>query len=194
MEHKKVSPIQAQASTGYVGVLCVVVLLCVTSSQPITGAEDLFIPLMCTADATVGLHEAYQEEENETTETYEPRTFSKSKFSLTENQTFRELLSDEDVDLYLTLQDLQTDVTFEYSCMKIKGWGERTGYSCVNSPPTEMLAIDPAILRFSRASVGAWTFYTAEDLSDSAVLFVEKGTCVHTTSEHNQSDTQERSN
>ncbi len=162
-------------------------LFFLTSSQPIAGSEDEFTPLMCTADTTVGLHDAYDEEA--ATEMYEPRMFNKSEFKLTENRTFQELLGDEDVDLYLTLQDVKTEVSFEFSCQEIRGWGQRHGYSCVNSPPTEMLAVDPTTLRFSRASVGAWTFYTAEDLNDSAVLFIEKGSCVRNSSTQNQDET-----
>ena len=174
------------------GVLGGFVLFFLTSSQPIAGSEDEFVPLMCTADTTVGLHDAFDEEE--ATENYEPRLFNKSEFKLTENRTFQELLADEDVDLYLTLQDVKTEVLFEYSCQEIRGWGQRQGYSCVNSPPTEMLAVDPTTLRFSRASVGAWTFYTAEDLNDSAVLFIEKGSCMHISSAQSQDETDEQSN
>lgn len=164
----------------------------VASSQPITGSEDSFVPLICTADTTVGLYDAFVE--GEATEKYEPRVFLSSEFKLVENRTFQEMLADENVDLYLTLQDVKTEVTFEYSCSNVKGRGERRGYSCVNSPPTEMLAFDPTSMRFSRASVGGWTFYTAEDLNDSAVLFVEKGTCKHAPIESSKDEPDEQSN
>ena len=177
MKSKEVVQPRAKTSIASSGVLCAFALVFVVSSQPITGSEDSFIRLHCSADTTVGLHDAYQEEDS--TEMYEPRVFLNSEFNLFENRTFRDLLAEESVDLYLTLQDEQTKVNFEYSCSKVNGRGKRLGYSCVNSPPTEMLAFDPVSLRFSRASVGGWTFYTAEDLNDSAVLFVEKGTCVH---------------
>ena len=192
MESKLDTPSKKHASIVSAGVLCGFVLFFLTSSQPIAGSEDEFIPLICTADTTVGLHDAFDEEE--ATERYEPRLFNKSEFKLTENRTFQELLADEDVDLYLTLQDVKTEISFEYSCRKIRGWGQSHGYSCVNSPPTEMLAVDPTTLRFSRASVGAWTFYTAEDLNDSAVLFIEKGSCVRDSSTHSQDETDEQSN
>lgn len=192
METQKETLSKERPAIASAGVLCGFVLLFVTSSQSIVSAEDLFVSLMCTADTTVGLHDAYQKDE--AAEAYESRLFNSSEFKLVENRTFRELLAEEDVDLYLTLQDEETDVSFEYSCQEIKGWGQRHGYSCVNTPPTEMLAIDPTTLRFSRASVGAWTFYTAEDLNDSAVLFIEKGTCVPTSGTQSQDETDEQSN
>lgn len=187
MDLKRADSKKTRAPTTSVGVLCGIALLILASSQPITGSDELFVPLMCRADTTVGLHDAH--EEDDVQETYEARMFNTSTFTLVENRTFRDLLADEDVDLYLTLRDGQTKVTFEYSCRKIRGWNQRQGYSCANSPPTEILAIDPKTLRFSRASVGAWTFYTANDLSDSAVLFVEKGVCVHNTKSNEPSET-----
>lgn len=182
---------KARATITSIAVLSAFVLTCVVSSQRITGSVEVFIPLICTADTTVGLHDAYQEDDS--AETYDPRVFLSSEFKLEENRTFRDLLADEDVDLYLTLHDVKTDVAIEFSCKSVEGRGQRSGYSCVNSPPTEMLAMDPKTLRFSRASVSGWTFYTAEDLKDSAVLFVEKGTCEQASSARGQEKNDEPS-
>lgn len=192
MKSRERAKLRARVCLVSIAIPSVFAMLFVASSQQIAGSEDSFVPLICTADTTVGLHDAFVE--GEATETYEPRVFLSSEFKLVVNLTFQEMLADENVDLYLTLQDVKTDVTFEYSCSNIKGRGERRGYSCVNSPPTEMLAIDPTSMRFSRASVGGWTFYTAEDLNDSAVLFVEKGTCVQASSEHKSDKPEKQSN
>ncbi len=153
----------------------VLLLSIVSASSSDEAPVELFPALTCEADAMVGLHDVL--EEVSPIESYETYEIPASRFNLFENLTFRDLLGDEDVDLYLSFQAEDSSDVHEYTCTKIKGLGSRKGYSCVNSPPTDLLTIDPTSLRFTRASAGAWTLYTASELGRSTTLFVEKGTC-----------------
>ncbi len=157
------------------GVVLAAALLVVPASTELVDSPDLFQTVLCVADHTVGLHDKVEQET--VVENFEPGVFSTSRFRLTENLTFRDLLESEDIDLYVSLHSDESTDIHEFTCERVQGFGERSGYSCVNNPPTEILTFDPESLRFSRASVGAWTLYTASDTGTSATLFVEKGTC-----------------
>ena len=155
--------------------MVIVLVSIVPSSSAIDESQGEFLALSCVADATVGLHDVL--EEQSPIETYEARSFKPSRFTISENLTFRDLLDDEGVDLYLSLSTATSTDVHEYTCTKVIGFGKRTGFSCTNTPPTEILTLDTTSLRFARASVGAWTLYSASDSGKSATLFVEKGTC-----------------
>lgn len=155
--------------------LLLLVLTIVSASSSVDESESDFPVLVCEADVKVGLQDDL--EEVSPIESYETRVIAASRFKLFENLTFRDLLDDEDVDLYLSFQSEESPNVHEYTCKRIKGLGNRKGYSCVNNPPSELLTLDPTTLRFARASVGAWTLYTASESGASVTLFVEKGTC-----------------
>lgn len=153
----------------------ILVLTIVSASSSVDESVSKFPELVCEADAKVGLHDVL--EDAAPVESYETRVIATAGFRLSENLTFRDLLGDEDVDLYLSFQAEGSKDVHEYTCRRIKGLGSRKGYSCVNNPPSELLTLDPTTLRFARASVGAWTLYTAAETGTSATLFVEKGMC-----------------
>ncbi|MCY4143730.1 MAG: hypothetical protein OXG08_08615 [Gammaproteobacteria bacterium] len=173
MTKKKQTPIPTVR--GILAASLVLLLTIVSASSSVEESVELFPVLTCEADAKVGLHDVLEEVSQ--IESYETQVIPASRFKLFENLTFRDLLGDEDVDLYLSFQAEDSSDVHEYTCTRIKGLGNRKGYSCLNSPPSELLTIDPTSLRFARASVGAWTLYTASELGRSATLFVEKGSC-----------------
>jgi len=99
-------------------------------------------------------------------------------------------------DLFLTMRP-RNENPVELRCRQIQGRGGEFGYSCTNTPPSELLLINPENLRFTRTSIGGWTFADSPDrksaLDDSPSgnsstdelsenlgddsLFVEYGTC-----------------
>ena len=83
------------------------------------------------------------------------------------------------VDLYLTLETGAEEEaqTTELECRRVRGADQSVGYSCVNLPPSEMLLINAGTLRFTRTSVGGWTFAGASETAGGDSIFVEYGTC-----------------
>ena len=137
-----------------------------------------WLPLTCKAEKTVGLHD-HIEETGAQVESYDPSVFVPSTFRLRENTTFSELLDAEHVDLYVTLRDDAADLESEFECNRVRGANKAKGFSCRNTPPSEILMIDPDTLRFTRSAVGGWTFFSATDTVNGASLFVEFGSCEH---------------
>ena len=147
----------------------------------IANAEPATLPpLDCVAEQTGGFHDYPAEGER-----YEPALFHPQAFRLSENTVFmlNLLESERRADLYLTLESAAAATpgteppATELECRQVRGADGSTGYSCVNLPPSEMLLINARTLRFTRASVGAWTFAepTAAEAGDS--IFVEYGQC-----------------
>ena len=85
------------------------------------------------------------------------------------------ILTDAPADLYLTLKDESTRA--ELNCRTVRGAGDAQGFSCSNLPPSELLLINGDNLRFTRTSIGGWTFAAATDNSAGDSLYVEYGTC-----------------
>jgi len=81
-----------------------------------------------------------------------------------------------DPDLYLILRSAD-DVELELQCRQVRGADNALGYSCVNTPPSEMLLINSETLRFTRTAVGGWTFSGARESMSGDSIFVEYGTC-----------------
>ncbi|HCP50616.1 uncharacterized protein METZ01_LOCUS34038 [marine metagenome] len=137
-----------------------------------------WLPLNCHAEKTVGLHD-YFETEKKQIETYEPSIFFASRFTLHENRTFSTFLEQENVALFVTMTDEQSGNVSEFQCDTVRGTGDTFGYSCRNSPPSDILMLNPESLRFTRGAVGGWTFYSTGEDHNGTSLFVEYGQCQH---------------
>ncbi len=162
------------------------------SSSHLVADEELidWLPVDCRALNTVGLHDAV-EEEGALKEEYEPASFFPSEFRLEENMTFSELLSEEDGKVYISMQIQEMNAQFEFTCTVVRGRSEEDGYVCTNTPAQDILMINPNNGRFTRAAVGAWTFFHTSDLETGASLLVEHGTCIHLDVETDQPDEEE---
>lgn len=163
-------------------------------------ATDRLPPkLLCKAEQTAGLHDYAGPPQD-----YEPSTFFESKFQLRINRVLTQHLApettasipstDSSPDLFLTLFP-RNDTPVELRCRQVQGGNQELGYSCTNTPPSELLLINPTTLRFTRASIGGWTFTdsnpdkpaaeaavnadetAAETSSSDESLFVEYGRC-----------------
>ena len=143
--------------------------------------------LSCQALQTAGLHDYAGAPEH-----YEPSTFFESRFDLRINRVLTRHLAEREPgvaeatpDLYLTLTPRNAS-SIELRCRQVQGRGGEFGYSCTNTPPSELLLINPNTMRFTRSSIGGWVFAdsdAAERADDQAAtlgddsLFVEFGTC-----------------
>ena len=142
-------------------------------------ASVSWLPLTCHAEKTVGLHD-YVEAESKPVEAYEPSIFFASSFTLRENRTFATFLEQEDVAVYVTMTDEQSGDESEFQCDTVRGTGDTYGYSCRNSPPSDILMLNPEKMRFTRGAVGGWTFYSTGEDHNGTSLFVEYGLCQQT--------------
>jgi len=125
--------------------------------EPKTGPSKILLPnkLSCQAAQTAGLHD-YAGVPQE----YEASTFFESKFQLRINRVLtKHLTTATTPDLYLTLFP-RNDTPVELRCRQVQGQNRQLGYSCTNTPPSEILLLNPSTLRFTRASIGGWTFCT----------------------------------
>ena len=132
--------------------------------------------MICKAANTVGLHDEPEPPGEQLTENFEFAAFQNSVFELRENTTFTELLGETE-QLHVSLREIATDVVFELTCDRVLGRTEERGYVCTTIPAQDVLMINPASKRFTRAMVGAWTFAHPSDLETGASLIVEHGTC-----------------
>jgi len=159
-------------------------------AQSETQSETPKLPkkLQCEALQTAGLHDYAGAPED-----YEPSTFVESKFELRINTVLTRHLASKSAgaaeaspDLFLTMRP-KNGSPIELRCRQIQGLSNQLGYSCTNTPPSELLLINPANLRFTRTSIGGWTFAdtppkagadteTGANLGDDS-LFVEYGSC-----------------
>lgn len=146
-----------------------------------TAARPGFPQVLCIAEQTGGFHD-YPEQG----ETYEPALFHPQQFNLEENLVFMlNLAGDEgNADVYLTMtreidqeDGLRSEETTELECREVRGVGGGRGLSCVNLPPSEMILINTETLRFTRTSVGGWTFAGATESVNGDSIFVEYGQC-----------------
>jgi len=129
--------------------------------------------LRCEAVQTAGLHDY-----DGAPERYEPSTFFESKFNLRINKVLTRHLAasnpgkaEATPDLFLTMlpspSSQGTTSPVELRCRQVQGQNRELGYSCSNTPPSEMLLINPANLRFTRASIGGWTFGDSPSWADA---------------------------
>ena len=168
--------IQAKLSiTRLSGVALICLFLASSQSFANQGLES-WLPVVCKALNSVGLHDA-AEEGSPSKENYEPSVFVESEFILTENVTFSELLDDVETKFYMSMQLVGLPEQYEFTCTEVRGRSEEQGYVCTNTPAQDILMINPTTNRFTRATVGAWTFFHPSDLETGASLLVEHGLC-----------------
>ena len=160
--------------SGLASVTAVLLLIPVYVSAESIG--ESWLPLRCKAFNTVGLHD-FNEEDEAQIEEYSPQVFVPSIFDIRENHTFNALLPDRETKFYVTVSAVGSDDGQELTCVPVKGLDSQRGFSCQNTPPTEVLTIVPDTKRFTRSSAGGWTFYSAGDTSEGASLFIENGIC-----------------
>jgi len=136
-------------------------------------APPSFPTIRCNAEQTGGFHDYPGEGEH-----YEPALFHPSTFVLEENVVFmRNLdLGNGGPDLYLVMR-AQDSTESELQCRQVRGADNALGYSCVNTPPSEMVLINGETLRFTRTAVGGWTFSGARESLSGDSIFVEYGSC-----------------
>lgn len=129
--------------------------------------------LRCEAEQTGGFHDYPGEDEK-----YEPALFNPGRFYLEENVVFMLNLpvGNGAPDLYLVMRT-EGELETELACRRVRGADGAMGYSCVNTPPSEMLLINRETLRFTRTSVGGWTFAGATESLAGDSIFVEYGAC-----------------
>ena len=140
-----------------------------TASNPV---RDLPDRLTCRATQTAGFHDYDHDEAS-----YEPVVFFESEFNLTVNKALTQhLAAPRGVDVYLTFT--ADEKLVELSCLQVRGIGDAHGLSCSNEPPAEMLLINLNNLRFTRTSIGGWTFAGAKVNASGDSIFVEYGQCV----------------
>lgn len=150
---------------------------CVLAQDSTDTDEDTWLPTRCVPLETIGFHDE-PEEEGEPVESFGPAKFKSTPFTLRENKTLSELLADsDDVSLFITMKMAETNELFEFSCQTVLGANREPGYSCVNTPPSDILMLNPKSLRFSRAAMGSWTFQSETNLRTGSSLFVEMGQC-----------------
>jgi hypothetical protein len=130
--------------------------------------------LRCEAEQTGGFHDYPGEQEE-----YEPALFNPGRFFLEENVVFMLNLpvGNGAPDLYLVMR-VEGELETELACRRVRGADGAMGYSCVNTPPSEMLLINRETLRFTRTAVGGWTFAGATESLSGDSIFVEYGACV----------------
>ena len=127
--------------------------------------------LSCVATQTAGFHDYPHNEES-----YEPVVFFESKFMLEVNRVLSQHLAEtSNVDVYLTFK--KKDELVELSCFQVRGVGDTRGLSCSNQPPAQMLLLNLDNLRFTRTSIGGWTFTGAQVNAAGDSIFVEYGQC-----------------
>lgn len=146
-----------------------------------------WLPAHCVPMETIGLHD--DAEEGDPIEVFQPAKFKSTPFTLRENVTLNQLLAEsEDVSQFITLQLDDTVELFEFACHSVLGANREFGYSCTNSPPSDILMINPKTMRFTRAAIGSWTFPSDTTLQDGSSLFVELGQCYVLESSSSDSD------
>lgn len=158
--------------------LALMFLVSFTFAQELTTETDgSWLPARCVPLDTIGLHDN-KEEIGEPKESFEPARFERRAFTLRANDTLAELLTDRgDTDQFVTMTIDDLNDIFEFSCRQVMGASRELGFSCLNTPPSDILMINPKSMRYSRAAIGTWTFQSETGLKDGSSLFVELGQC-----------------
>ncbi|MEQ9452420.1 MAG: hypothetical protein RJQ07_12630 [Pseudomonadales bacterium] len=150
--------------------------LSITASAEEGMPQEVPASLTCTAMQTAGFHDFPNNAES-----YEPVAFYEGKFTLQVNRVLmRHINPQATADLYMTLRgekgpDRVDPV--ELNCHHIRGTGGARGLSCTNLPPAELVLINLETLRYTRTSIGGWTFAAATDNTAGDSIYVEYGTC-----------------
>ena len=150
---------------------------CVVAQELALETDGTWLPARCVPLDTIGLHDG-KEESGEPKESFEPARFERRSFTLRSNDTFAELLAEEEqVDRFVTMTIDELNDVFEFSCREVMGVSRELGFSCLNTPPSDILMINPKSMRYSRAAIGTWTFQSDAGILDGSSLFVELGQC-----------------
>lgn len=169
------------------------VLLMVGFAAPCVA--DTLPALDCAAVQTGGFHDYPEGGEHYEPALFHPRPFELDvnpvfmlNFGLTDQHSTNEAAvqkKEQAADLYLTLSIRPDDAEAagpaelsELECRQVRGADGSMGFSCVNLPPSEMLLINAQTLRFTRTSVGGWTFTGASNEASGDSIYVEYGQCV----------------
>ena len=156
---------------------CAIFATCALAQDSSDSEGYSWLPTRCVPLETIGFHDE-PEAEGDSVEAFSPAKFKSTPFTLRENKTLASLLDDaDDVNLFLTMQMEETNELFEFSCKNVLGANREPGFSCVNTPPSDILMLNPKSLRFSRAAIGSWTFQSETSLLAGSSLFVEMGQC-----------------
>ncbi|MCZ6710280.1 MAG: hypothetical protein O7B25_07955 [Gammaproteobacteria bacterium] len=133
-----------------------------------------FPPAMrCEAEQTGGFHD-YPDGGVR----YEPAVFHPASFVLEADGLSTVNVEPGRGDPYLHLiMRAADDVELELQCRRVRGADRAWGYSCANTPPSEMLLINNQTLRFTRTLFGDWTFPGARESMSGDSISVEYGTC-----------------
>ena len=127
--------------------------------------------MQCLSEKTVGLHDYPL-----TAESYEPVVFDESSFSLKLNKSLMKFLPDQQINVvYFTFRN--ANKLMELTCRRVTGARQSYGLSCTDNPPAEMILINSDTLRYSRSSIGGWTFLGAKEKTSGNSIFVEYGHC-----------------
>ena len=150
---------------------------CVVAQDTSEDASASWLPARCVPLETIGFHDT-PEEDADVIESFNPVKFKSTPFTLRTNETLGELLADTgDTQLFISMQMEQSAEIFEFACKEVLGANREPGLSCLNTPPSDILMINPKSMRFSRAAIGSWTFQSDAALRDGSSLFVEMGQC-----------------
>lgn len=161
----------------------VLVISSISFAQESSEESGDWLPAHCVPVDTVGFHDGV-EETGEPTEKFEIVQFASTPFVLRRNETLGLLLGEEDESLlYLTLEMTEEPDFFELTCREVVGASREPGYSCINTPPSDILLINPKSMRFSRSAIGSWTFQSQRDIESGSSLFVQMGQCYSLDSE-----------
>ena len=144
------------------------VLACVWMGA--THAQQLPEKMACEAQQTAGFHDYPHN-----AEAYESVVFFESSFTLKLNRVLMQHLPAQPGETYLIFAN--DEKTVELTCRQVRGVSDQIGLSCSNNPPSEMLLINARSLRFTRTSIGGWTFTGADENTAGDSIFVEYGVC-----------------
>ena len=148
-----------------------------TAQETATDERESWLPARCVPLETIGLHDE-AEEAGEPEEKFEPARFERRPFTIRANETFSELLGEtEQASLFVTMTIDELNEVFEFTCKEVMGANREPGFSCLNTPPSDILLINPKSMRYSRSAIGTWTFQSDADLVRGSSLFVELGQC-----------------
>lgn len=129
----------------------------------------------CRAEQTAGFHDYPHN-----AEAYEAAVFFESEFSLVINKVFMQHLKT-GADVYLTLTETtkfkDTPLNAELSCQWVRSANAARGLSCKNTPPAEFLLVNLNNWRFTRSSLGGWSFTDGTPQAAGDSIYVEYGHC-----------------
>ena len=157
--------------------MCAAFASCAFAQDTTENDSVSWLPARCVPLETIGFHDT-PEPDSDAVEAFNPVKFKSTPFTLRVNETLSELLADNaDSQLFISMQMEESAEIFEFSCKEVLGANRELGFSCLNTPPSDILMLNPKSMRFSRAAIGSWTFQSDAALKDGSSLFVEMGQC-----------------